>query len=93
MTQAGSTGTFTTRGLGVIPGTGGDVDDVVRREAWEQAHPGAKAGRRAGNHFTFEALWADGSFAASAYGGLGALMNKLDRIEDAGTCPVHGELS
>jgi hypothetical protein len=80
---------FTTAGLGVIPGTDGDVDDVVRREAWEQAHPGAKAAREPGNHLTYVARWADGSLAASAYGRLGALMDKLDRIEDEGTCPVH----
>lgn len=81
---------FTTAHLGVIPGCGGDVDQVVRKLAWEREHEGGKVGpdETAGCP-VYEARWADGSLAASAYGSLGALMGQLDRLEDRGACPVH----
>lgn len=81
--------TFTTAGLGVIPGTGGDVDDVVRKLAWQKAHPGATAGCDAAGLLSYTACWAGGKVAATAYGSLGALMGKLDQAEAEGRCPVH----
>jgi hypothetical protein len=80
---------FTTAGLGVIPGTGGDVDDVVRKLAWEQAHGGAIT-LADPLVFLYEARWADGSAAGSARGRLGDLMAALDQVEAGGRCPVHG---
>jgi hypothetical protein len=81
---------FTTAGLGIIPGTDGDVDDVVRQLAWEGAHCG-KIGLDDPGVLVYAARWADGSLAESAYGNLGDLMGKLDRIEADGRCPVHGD--
>jgi hypothetical protein len=86
-------GKFTTAGLGLIPGTGGDRDNVVRRQAWEDAHPGAQAGQENPGQLVYAARWADGSLAASTYGSLGALMDLLDKIEDDSGCPVHGQPS
>jgi hypothetical protein len=83
------TAQFTTAGLGVIPCTGGDVDDMVRREAWLKAHKGGRIGREASDQLVYTARWPDGTVAATAYADLGLLMNKLDRIEDNGGCPVH----
>jgi hypothetical protein len=81
---------FTTAGLGVIPGTAGDVDDVVRQLAWEQAHGGMiKMGDP--KVFLYTARWADGSVAGSARRPLGDLMGELDQVEAGGRCPVHGE--
>jgi hypothetical protein len=73
-----------------MPGTNGDVDHVVRRQAWEQAHPDCTAGIGDRARFIYTARWADGSLAATANGSLGLLMNELDRIEADGRCPVHG---
>lgn len=84
---------FTTAGLGVVPGGDGDVDDVVRRQAWEQAHPGGTIGKNVPGQPGYIARWPDGSVAASAYASLGTLMTRLDQAEDAGRCPVHGEPS
>jgi hypothetical protein len=80
---------FTTAGLGIIPGTDGDVDDVVRQLAWEEAH-GGKIGLDDPRVLVYAARYADGSLAASAYGSLGELMNALDHLEADGRCPVHG---
>jgi len=79
---------FSTAGLGVIRGTGGDVDQVVRKTAWEKAHEGGVIGQDPGS-LVYAARHADGSLAASAYGDLGALMGKLDQVEAEGRCPVH----
>lgn len=79
---------FSTAGLGVIRGTGGDVDQVVRKTAWEKAHEGGVIGQDPGS-LVYAARHADGSLAASASGGLGALMDRLDRLEADGRCPVH----
>jgi hypothetical protein len=83
------TASFTTAHLGVIPGCGGDVDQVVRKLAWEHEHEGGKIGPEDSACLVYEARHADGSLAASAYGSLGALMGQLDRLEDRGACPVH----
>jgi hypothetical protein len=83
-------GGFTTAGLGVIPGTAGDVDDVVRQLAWEEAH-GGRIGLDDPRVLVYTARWADGSVAATACGPLGDLMGQLDQIEADGRCPVHGE--
>jgi hypothetical protein len=80
---------FTTAGLGVIPGTGGDVDAVVRSQAWEEAHPGGTAGRDEHGQLGYTARWPGGQVAATAYGSLGALMDRLDQAEGEGRCPVH----
>lgn len=87
------TGTFTTDGLGVVPGGDGDVDYVIRREAWEQAHPGGTIGRESPDGPGYIACWPDGAAAARSYASLGSLIAKLDRAEDEGRCPVHGEPS
>jgi hypothetical protein len=79
---------FSTAGLGVIPGTAGDVDDVVRQLAWEQAH-GGKIGLDNPHVLIYTARRADGSVAGSAYGSLGDLMGQLDLMEAEGRCPVH----
>lgn len=84
---------FTTAGLGVIPGAGGDVDDVVRKLAWEQAHPGGKIGPQDPGGPVCAAWWPDGSLADTAYASLGALMDKLDHAEADGRCPVHAQQS
>ena len=81
---------FTTEGLGIVPGGDGDVDDVVRREAWEQAHPGGTIAREMPDGLGYTARWPDGSLAASAYASLGVLMTKLDQAEARSRCPVHG---
>ncbi len=83
---------FTTAGLGVIPGTEGDVDNVVRAEAWKQAH-GGTIGAEQADRFTYTARWADSSVAATARDDLGALMRELDQAEADGRCPVHGAAS
>ena len=36
---------FTTEGLGVISGADSDVDNVIRMQAWERAHPGGTISR------------------------------------------------
>jgi hypothetical protein len=82
---------FTTDGLGVIPRTGGDVDNVVRKLAWEDAHPGGAIILDDPRIFLYAARWPDGTRGASAVGRLGDLMGKLDRIEAGGRCPVHGK--
>jgi hypothetical protein len=84
------TAQFTTAGLGVIPRSGGDVDHVVRREAWLEAHEGGTVGREASGQLRYTARWPDRTVAATAYADLGLVMDKLDRIEDEGRCPVHG---
>ncbi len=84
---------FSTAGLGVIPGAGGDVDDMVRKLAWEREHDGGTIGREASDQLGYTARWPDGGVAATAYASLGILMGKLDRIEDEGRCPVHGDPS
>ena len=81
---------FTTAGLGAIPGADGDVDDVIRRQAWEQAHPGATISREGPAGPGYTARWPDGTEAATAYAGLGVLMTRLDQAENQGRCPVHG---
>lgn len=81
--------TFTTAGLGIIPGTDGDVDAVVRSQAWQEAHPGGTAGQNEPSQLGYTAQWADGEVAATAYGSLGALMDRLDQVEADGSCPVH----
>lgn len=81
---------FTTAGLGVIPGTDGDVDDVVRRLAWEQAH-GGMIKLDDPRVLVYTARWRDGTVAGSAPGPLGHLMAGLDQVEAEGRCPVHGE--
>jgi hypothetical protein len=80
---------FTTAGLGVIPGTGGNVDAVVRSQAWQEAHPGGTAAQDEPNRLCYAARWAGGEVAATAYGSLGALMDQLDQVEADGGCPVH----
>jgi hypothetical protein len=84
-------GAFTTAGLGVIPGTAGDVDNVVRQLAWEREHEGGKIRLDDPRVLVYTARWPDGSPAASAYGSLGDLMGELDLVEAEGRCPVHGE--
>jgi len=82
---------FTTAGLGVIPGTAGDVDEVVRKLAWEQAH-GGKIGLDNPRVLVYTARYADGSVAGRAHGALGDLMGQLDQLEADGRCPVaHAE--
>lgn len=81
---------FTTAGLGVIPGTGGDVDDVVRRNAWLREHDGGTIAREKPDQLSYTARWPDGTVAATAYASLGHLMANLDRIELHGRCPAHG---
>lgn len=87
------TGTFTTAGLGLVPGGDGDVDYVVRKEAWERAHPGGTIAREVPGQPGLAARWPDRSLAASAYASLGSLIAKLDRAEEEGRCPVHGDPS
>jgi len=91
--RATVTSTFTTDGLGLIPGADGDVDYVIRREAWEQAHPGGTIGKESPDGPGYIACWPDGAAAARSYASLGSLMTKLDRAEAEGRCPVHGEPS
>lgn len=93
--EQGSTtaGTFTTDGLGVVPDGDGDVDHVVRKEAWERAHPGGTIGREFPDQLSYTARWPDGTVAARAYASLGSLIVKLDRAEEQGRCPVHRETS
>ena len=85
----GRAGTFTTGGLGVVPGGGGYADNVVRKQAWEHAHPGGTIGREHPGQPGYTARWPDGTVAASAYASLGSLMARLDRAETEGRCPVH----
>jgi hypothetical protein len=84
------TARFATAGLGVVPRSGGDVDDMVGREAWLKAHKGGTVGREASDQLRYTARWPGGAVAATAYADLGLVMNKLDRIEDESGCPVHG---
>lgn len=67
---------------------GGDAGDNGRQLAWEREHEGATIGREPGSP-VYTARHADGSLAASAYGGLSELIGKLGDLEDAGRCPVH----
>jgi hypothetical protein len=87
------TAQFTTAGLGVIPGTDGDVDHVIRRQAWEREHEGGSVSREESAQLVYAARWPDGSLAATAYGKLGDLMDKLDLAEEEHRCPVHGSPS
>lgn len=87
------TGPFTTAGLGIVPDAGGDVDQVVRREAWERSHPGGTIGHEVPGEPGYTARWPDGAVAATAFASLAALMVKLDQAEAEGRCPVHGPSS
>ena len=87
------TGLFTTAGLGAIPGASGDVDDVVRRQAWEEAHPGGTIARERPDQLGYVARWPGGAVAATAYASLGVLMGRLDQTETEGRCPVHRVVS
>ena len=87
------TGLFTTASLGVIPDAGGDVDAVLRRQAWEEAHPGGTIARERPDQLVYTARWPDGSVAATAYASLSVLMGRLDQAEDECRCPVHGTAS
>jgi hypothetical protein len=80
---------FTTAGLGVIPETGG-VDHVVRQLAWQEAHEGGAIGLDDPAVLLYTARHPDGSVAGTARE-LGDLLDRLDRLEAAGRCPVHGK--
>lgn len=80
---------FTTEGLGVISGGDGDVDNVIRMQAWERAHPGRTISREDAGQPGYTARWPDGTLAATTYASLGVLMGRLDQAEAEGCCPVH----
>ena len=84
---------ITTAGFGVVPGADGEVEDVVRRLAWEKAHPGGTIGREKEDQLGYTARWPGGEVAAAAYASLGVLMGRLDQAEPQGRCPVHKEPS
>jgi hypothetical protein len=87
------TPSFTTAGLGIVPGGDGDVDYVVPRQAWLNAHEGGTIAREDSSCPGWTARWPDGTVAATAFAGLGHLMAGLNRAEDARRCPVHGSSS
>jgi hypothetical protein len=84
---------FTTAGLGVIPHTKGDAGNVVRRQAWEDAHTGGAITHEGPGQLGYTACWPGGEIAAAGYSRLGALMDELDRAEASGLCPLHADRS
>lgn len=82
---------FSTAGIGLIPGTDGDVDQVVRKEAWEKAHGGEI---RLNDHAWTPLLdgwpfpFAEGT--GPSFLRLEGALARLDEAERQGRCPVHG---